>query len=253
VSLGTALPALALFATIAVSPLARVPERARIAQAENRNVIWTGIFTDAEAERGKAVFQEHCASCHDPNVQGEAPLLAGDVFMRNWEGHSVGRLYTKILDEMPANNPGSVTAAQKLDALAYILHENGFPPGSATLSAEPEALERIPIVPEGGSAAPRTGAMVVVVGCLARGAQGEWQLTNGTDPVVTTLAPGRADKPAAAAPSPGTRTVELLHVFPSPDSQRGHRIEAKGFLLRQAPDDLAINVVSLRSLSPACP
>jgi hypothetical protein len=94
--------------------------------------------------------------------------------------------------------------------------------------------------------------MVVVVGCLARGASGAWMLMRGTDPVVTTLTAGAGEKTASAA-SLGTRTVQLLHVFPSPDPQRGHRIEAKGFLMRQAPDDLAINVVSLRSLAPACP
>jgi hypothetical protein len=77
-------------------------------------------------------------------------------------------------------------------------------------------------------------------------------LTSGTDPMVTTLTAAAGDK-MASVPGLGTRTVQLLHVFPSPDPQRGHRIEAKGFLMRQAPDELAINVVSLRSLAPACP
>jgi mono/diheme cytochrome c family protein len=92
--------------------------------------IWKGVFTDTQAERGKAVFHAHCASCHDPSEQGEAPLLSGDVFMSNWEGHSVGRLYTKIVDGMPANNADSVSVTQKRDAVAFILHENGFPSGA---------------------------------------------------------------------------------------------------------------------------
>jgi mono/diheme cytochrome c family protein len=244
-------PILAVLATLLLSlwvPAAVL--RAR--QASGPPAIWKGVFTDAQSERGKAVFQAHCATCHDPREQGEAPLLSGDVFMSNWEGHSVARLYTKIVDEMPANNAGSVSATQKRDAVAFILHENGFPSGARELPAEADALDEIQIVPEDGIVQPRIGAMVVVVGCLAPGASGAWVLTNTTDPVVTTLTASASEKPSSAA-SLGTRTVQLLHAFPSPDPQRGHRIEAKGFLMRQTPDELAINVVSLRSLSAACP
>ena len=176
----TAILPLSLFAHAVVGALTPQPAGAP--------EIWKGLFTDAQVERGRAVFQGHCATCHDPREQGEAPLLSGDVFMRNWEGHTVGRLYTKIVEEMPANNAASVSAAQKRDAVAFILHENGFPSGPAELPAEAEALVRIQIVPESGVAAPRAGAMVVVVGCLVRAAPNEWRLTNSTEPAATTLA-----------------------------------------------------------------
>src|SRR4029450_14008629 len=99
------------------------------AQQPAKPEIWKGVFTDAQVDRGKAVFQAHCASCHDPSEQGEAPPLSGDLSMRNRERPRAGRLYSKIVAEMPANNPESVTAVQKLDVLAFILHENGFPSG----------------------------------------------------------------------------------------------------------------------------
>ena len=51
----------------------------------------------------------------------------------------------------------------------------------------------------------------------------------------------------------GTQTVRLLQVFPAPDAQLGHRIEAKGLLVRAAADALAINVVALRTLASTCP
>jgi mono/diheme cytochrome c family protein len=214
--------------------------------------IWKGIFTDAQVERGKAVFDAHCASCHDPREQGEAPLLSGDVFMRNWEGHAVGRLYSKIVNEMPANSAGSVSPAQKKDVVAFILHENGFPSGATELP-ESAALARISIVPESGVVAPRAGAIVVVIGCLGRAAPDDWRLTNSTAPAVTTLTPEAKDEQPAGAKSPGTQTVQLLHVFPRPDSMLGQRIEAKGLLVRAAADALAINVVSLRTLASTCP
>ena len=120
---------------------------------------------------------------------------------------------------------------------------------AAELSSESDTLARIQIVPEGGPARPRTGAMVRVVGCLGRAAPNDWLLTNSTEPAVTTLTPAAAAEKAPAMKSLGTQTVRLLHVFPSPDSKRGHRIEAKGFLVREASDALAINVVSLTSLA----
>jgi mono/diheme cytochrome c family protein len=222
-------------------------------QPAARPEIWKGVFTDAQVERGRSVFQGNCATCHDPREQGEAPLLSGDIFLRNWEGHTVGRLYTKIVDEMPANNAGSLAAAQKLDTVAFILHENGFPSGSTELPAEPEALARIQIVPETGVAAPRAGAMVEVVGCLGRAAADGWRLTNSTAPAATTLALGAKDEQQAGTKNLGTQTVQLLQVFPRPDAMLGHRIEAKGLLVRAAADTLAINVVALRTLAPTCP
>ncbi len=223
-------------------------------QPQKRSEIWKGIFTDAQVGRGMAVFQAHCASCHDPNEQGEAPPLFGDTFMRNWEGRSVGRLYSKILEQMPANNAQSVTPSEKLDVVAFILHENEFPSGTNELTADTDALSQIQMLPEGGAALPRTGAMVQVVGCLTQRSATEWAVTSSTEPVVTTLtAEGASDVTKQTTGALGTRAVKLLHVFPSPDAQKGHRIQAKGFLVREGADELAINVVSLQSIAPACP
>jgi len=229
-----------------------VARAAAVAQKADTPAIWKGIFTAAQLERGKGVFRADCATCHDASELGEAPSLAGDSFLRNWEGHTVGRLYTKILEQMPANNVNSVSPSQKLDVLAYILHENGFPSGVDELTGDVETLARIRIVPEGGAAPPRTGATVQVVGCLT-GVANDWSLTRSSEPVVTTLAPSTAEElQAAETTTLGTQTVRLLRVFPSPEPHKGHRIEVKGFLVREA-NAVAINVVSLKSLSPGCP
>jgi mono/diheme cytochrome c family protein len=227
---------------------------AAIAQkAETAPAIWKGIFTPAQLERGKAVYRADCATCHDATELGEAPSLSGDIFMRNWEGHTVGRLYTKILEQMPANNVRSVSPSQKLDVLAYILHENGFPSGADDLTADAQTLARIQIVPQGGPRPPRTGATVQAVGCLTSAAAKNWDLTSSTEPVVTTLAPPAAEElQTAQTKRLGTQTIRLLHVFPSPEPHKGHRVEVKGFLVREGTN-LAINVVSLTALAPECP
>ena len=46
-----------------------------------------------------------------------------------------------------------------------------------------------------------------------------------------------------------------MYVFPDPDPYEGHRVEAKGFLIRREddPDALdAINVTAVASLEAAC-
>src|SRR5215510_6914922 len=100
-------------------------------------LIWTGVFSDAQAERGKAVLSARCASCHGRNQP-----LSGDGFMLHWEGHDVGRLFQKIRDTMPPRSV-AVPEQEKLDAVAYILQENGYPSGTKDLSVDVAVLTTI--------------------------------------------------------------------------------------------------------------
>src|SRR5439155_10446893 len=107
--------------------------------------IWDGVFTTAQADRGKAVFTESCAHCHeDPN--GDAPSLVGDSFMRHWEGRSLERLLMHIRENMPADGVESVSDAHKLDAMTYILRMNGFPTGQDELKGDADLLAQLQIV-----------------------------------------------------------------------------------------------------------
>ena len=49
--------------------------------------------------------------------------------MIKWETHTVERLFHKIRDTMPTPEDSDVTEAQKLDSVAFILQQNGFPAG----------------------------------------------------------------------------------------------------------------------------
>jgi hypothetical protein len=215
--------------------------------------IWRGVFTDRQAERGKAVFDAHCARCHDANELGEAPTLAGDTFLRGWEGHTLGQLYTKILEMMPPPDAQSVDARDKLDVMTFILRENGFPSGAGELTADSAALGAIRIVPEGGPAQLRSGATVQVVGCLTRPSPNTWLLTSSTEPEATTLQQsGAEDQERSRTRTLGNHTIRLVSVFPSPEALTAHRVEAKGLLVRTGTD-LAVNVVTLRSVATTCP
>jgi mono/diheme cytochrome c family protein len=241
------------WATIAVAAVAMTTGVFWPLSAQAPGAIWTGAYTAAQAERGRAVVQTHCSECHHEDLSGgEGPALVGATFMTKWETHTVERLFHKIRDTMPSRDDTDVTAQQKLDAVAFILQLNGFPAGSTELADTPGTLASLHILPKGGPAAPRAGALVQAIGCLQEASTNKWVLTQSTDPKVTTLDPlAPDDKQSAAASAPGTQTVELMSVFPSPVAMKGHKAIAKGLYIT-APSGSRINVMSLESLAPSC-
>ena len=80
--------------------------------------------------------------------------------MVKWEMQSVERLFHKIRDTMPEVGSTDVTDAEKLDTVAYILQQNGFPAGAAELTDKPGALAALRMMPRGGPSPPRPGALV---------------------------------------------------------------------------------------------
>lgn len=101
--------------------------------------VWDGVYTEAQAARGATQYLAHCAICHDASLQGngEAPPLVGR-FIPDWDGTSLADLYEKIAVTMPLNRPGSVSAGDNADILAYLLKANDFPSGSKELGSGDE-------------------------------------------------------------------------------------------------------------------
>ena len=100
--------------------------------------IWSGVFTAAQAARGKDVYLTHCAAaCHIENLTGNGPSpgLAGDDFMLRWEDFSIAELKEKISTTMPKAAPASLSAEDYLAVTIYILAANGAQAGRTPLSA----------------------------------------------------------------------------------------------------------------------
>ena len=58
-----------------------------------RSSVWDGIFTDAQAERGRGFFAEHCASCHGGDLRGgESKALVDRRFWSDWQETTVDYL-----------------------------------------------------------------------------------------------------------------------------------------------------------------
>jgi S-disulfanyl-L-cysteine oxidoreductase SoxD len=104
-----------------------------------------GVYTDAQAARGKAFYSDMCLQCHGGELEGveEDPALAGRRFLSHWDKRSVGALHAYIDKAMPPGNGGALGAVAEADVVAYILSRNGFPAGSSPLPADPTGLNGI--------------------------------------------------------------------------------------------------------------
>ena len=101
--------------------------------AQQSASVWDGVYTQAQADRGKAQYGMNCASCH------------GADFLGNWKGQTADDLFEKIQTSMPADQPGKLSRVQNADILAFLFASNGFPPGQKELSSDAAALQNIHI------------------------------------------------------------------------------------------------------------
>jgi len=228
------------------------------AQRAGERQMWDGVYTAAQAARGKALFQNSCSRCHNPELIGSerGPALKGELFWSHWEDDALLTLFTKIRDTMPQGGIESVPDEGKLDVLAHILSMNEVPAGPEELSLKPGVLENIFVSKKGGSTSPAVAnfTLVQAVGCLARGPNQEWLLTKASEPATTRdETPSPANVDAAKSTALGALEFRLLSVHQShtPESLVGHKVEARGLVLRHA-DGNRLNLTSLQMLDARC-
>src|SRR5881628_4139573 len=93
------------------------------------------VYSDAQASRGQDIYKSQCAECHGNAMEGvSGPPLVGDDFLANWSARPLTNLVDKIQKTMPFTSPGSLSRAQSIDLVAYILQTGKFPAGTTELS-----------------------------------------------------------------------------------------------------------------------
>jgi mono/diheme cytochrome c family protein len=216
-----------------------------------------GVYTSAQAERGKDLFINNCGNCHGVDFKGaaeRAPALAGDTFLKNWEGRNVNNLFAKIKQDMPRNNrAGTLTDAINLDIVAAILQANAYPAGAKDLTLV--GLETVPLS-AGGVATKMTVpnfAIVETVGCLTRGSDNRWTLRNASEPVATKEQPLTSQEVTAAGAKPlGSGSFELISVIPfKPELEDGRKMAARGLLYRTSSAS-RLDVTSFQRVADNC-
>jgi mono/diheme cytochrome c family protein len=118
---------------------------ARESAAQGGKTTFDGVYTDAQSARGEKISVDSCAVCHGDKLAGTdmGPGVQGAAFREAWSGRSVGELFDKVKTTMPANDPGTLSAAATADVVAYILKVNDYPAGSGELPSEAAALSEI--------------------------------------------------------------------------------------------------------------
>jgi quinoprotein glucose dehydrogenase len=111
--------------------------------------VTAGVYTAAQADRGKEMYTMQCAACHADDLSGGGsfPPLAGADFVANWKGMTLGDLFDKIHSSMPASAPGSLTEQQTSDLIAYMLSMSKYPTGTTELAPQMAPLQQITITP----------------------------------------------------------------------------------------------------------
>src|SRR5947207_13275322 len=89
-------------------------------QAPAETKIWDGVYTRAQAARGKEPFERSCARCHNVELAGSqrGPALKGTAFWSKYDNEGLSSLFMFIRDTMPQDGPSLLTDEIKVDVLA---------------------------------------------------------------------------------------------------------------------------------------
>ncbi len=221
------------------------------APAQGRSV-WDGAYTDGQADRGQVAYGSNCAECHGGNLAGgEGKPLTGDVFWNDWRETTVDYLLRQISQNMPASEDGSLAGSLNpntyADIVAHILRTNGFPAGSAELSAE--SARGVAIIRKEGPGPLPEGTLVQVVGCLEAGeGRNVWRITRAARPARMM---GRETGVDPATVALGEQSFDLKFVVTSLQRFAGHRMAVTGLLIGEGGTG-GLNVSQTRSIADTC-
>jgi len=227
-----------------------------------------GVYTQAQADRGQAVFGRICGGCHQqPNLSNaDAAPLRGNRFLERWREDNLTNLFTTMKTTMPRaaggnpNDRGSTTRLRDneyVDILAFILQANGFPSSTEELTLE--GLGRTQLVGHDGPKELPDLATVRVAGCVSAGPSGGWMLTSATKPA-RTITPTDSmpeELKAAEEQAPGSESFRLQNfeyasAAIDPNAYKGYRVLVKGVLRRQSKPPDRINVLSMQRTAVNC-
>ncbi len=106
--------------------------------AGQTRTVWDGVYTEAQAERGREHYRAICGYCHRDDLSGGgseagAPALRGPFFLNQWRDRPLVDLFVTIGTTMPQQDPDSLRAQVVIDIVGYLLQQNGMPAGDTEL------------------------------------------------------------------------------------------------------------------------
>ena len=222
-----------------------------------KTVLKNPVFTTAQAERGRQVYQANCTGCHLPGLDGSAnptgkaigAPLVGARFVQDFGEGRVAALFNKITRDMPNGKAGSLTEAQYLDVTAFLLQQNKLPAGAAELTVD--TANEVWIPGPGGAEGLADYTYVAGTGCLQQDPTRSWMLTAAPALQKTDL-PKPGEAPAAGSDAPGAYSFRLLNAYSyGPEAHNGRRVRVSGYLVRLGAE-IRVNVQTLQSTGASC-
>lgn len=162
-------------------------------QAAKTPTTLDGVYTRAQSERGRALYQDNCAACHGSDLVGveNMPGFVGADFIKRWGGRSLAEFHDYIMAKMPPGREGALGGQGTADVIAYILATNSMPAGNETLSATNGNFRKI-IFADTNNSSPVSGGATVAA---------------------TTVQQSPSQPPRDAASSGNTTTVRAIENF----------------------------------------
>jgi mono/diheme cytochrome c family protein len=104
-----------------------------------------GWYTAAQAVNGANAYRKTCAGCHGAKLQGGmGPALVGKQFWLTYGGKKVSTLWSSVHTQMPMMAPGSVSAKNSTNIMAFLLQKNGLPAGTTLLNDSVDLSKVLP-------------------------------------------------------------------------------------------------------------
>jgi alcohol dehydrogenase (cytochrome c) len=173
-----------------------------------------GIFTPAQAARGKMVYEQTCAACHGAALTGgSARALVGDAFRSDWgrPGLTVDDFFYIVRTTMPPKQATTLPPDDHAAATAYVLQANGYRPGTTALVRGAPGLQQAFEWASAGTRAPAAPPGPVVLPADAGAAPG----TGGPDQSALGAAGESTDWLMHAHDYAGTRFSPLAQITPA--------------------------------------
>ena len=110
-----------------------------VAQAPEGVGTSAGVYTVAQATKGEETYMNVCVACHP------AGTYTTPAFREKWDGKPLAELFAQVAENMPKQEPASLTPQEYAQLVAYLLRINDAPPGKDELPADAAALKKIKI------------------------------------------------------------------------------------------------------------
>jgi mono/diheme cytochrome c family protein len=131
---------IAMLAAVAAAALSLAAAVASFAQSGERRTVRDGVFSAAQVEAGREIFESICVNCHEIDE-----FTGAGAYLEDVDGKPLWETFDYVWSEMPEDDPSSLEPKDYAAVLSYLFSVYGLPTGDTDLPIDRAALEAITI------------------------------------------------------------------------------------------------------------